>query len=94
MDDENEEDESKRLQESQIVEIGFGGSMTMRESFHNTSDIFIARTSMSRDQMRTPSVVESSGGMQILTNYDTNGTPRENLQLLLQSMTSRENSQR
>ena len=36
---------------------------------------------MSRDQMRTPSVVDN--GMQFLTNYDTNGTPRENMQLLV-----------
>lgn len=59
MDDENYENESRRLQESQNIEIGFDRSMTMRETFHNTSELFIERSSMSRDQMRTPSVIEN-----------------------------------
>ncbi len=59
IDDENDENESKRHQESQNIEIGFDRSMTLRESFHNTSELFIGRSSESRDQIRTPSIIEN-----------------------------------
>jgi len=39
---------------------------------------------MSREQMRTPSVVDN--GIHYSTNFDTNNTPRDNIQLLIQSM--------
>jgi hypothetical protein len=56
----------------------------MRATFQNTSEILIGKTSMSREQMRTPSVVDN--GIHYSTNFDTNNTPRDNIQLLIQSM--------